>query len=67
MLRVLISIKSTMIIDGGHHGIRLYEGGTTSRREIFVGIDICKLNHFAAAISSDSEILIETVQILKRR
>ena len=24
-LRVLISIKSTMIIDGGHHGIRLYE------------------------------------------
>ena len=22
-LRVLISIKSTMIIDGGHHGIRL--------------------------------------------
>ena len=26
---------------------------------IFVGIDIAKLNHFAAAISSDGEILIE--------
>ena len=26
---------------------------------IFVGIDIAKLNHFASAISSDSEILIE--------
>ena len=25
----------------------------------FVGIDIAKLNHFAAAISSDGEILIE--------
>lgn len=24
-LRLLISIKSTMIIDDGHHGIRLYE------------------------------------------
>lgn len=27
--------------------------------KIFVGIDIAKLNHFAAAISSDGEILIE--------
>lgn len=25
LLRVLISIKSTMIIVGGYHGIRLYE------------------------------------------
>ena len=27
--------------------------------KIFVGIDIAKLNHFAATISSDGEILIE--------
>ena len=27
--------------------------------KIFVGIDIAKLNHFAVAISSDGEILIE--------
>lgn len=27
--------------------------------KIFVGIDIAKLNHFAAAISSDGEILLE--------
>ena len=27
--------------------------------KIFVGIDIAKLNHFAAAISSDGEIMIE--------
>ena len=26
---------------------------------IYVGIDIAKLNHFAAAISSDGEVLIE--------
>ena len=26
---------------------------------IYVGIDIAKLNHFAAAISSDGEILLE--------
>ena len=37
-----------MIIADGYHGIRLY-----------VGIDIAKLNHFATAVSSDSEILIE--------
>ena len=57
LLRVLISIKSTMIIVGGYHGIRLYE------REVqphdLRRIDIAKLNHFAAAISSDGEILIE--------
>ena len=29
---------------------------------IFVGIDIAKLNHFASAISSDGEILIEPFQ-----
>ena len=29
---------------------------------IYVGIDIAKLNHFAAAISSDGEILIEPFQ-----
>ena len=27
--------------------------------KIFVGIDIAKLNHFAAAISSDGEIILE--------
>ncbi len=27
--------------------------------KIYVGIDIAKLNHFAAAISSDGEIIIE--------
>ena len=51
-LRVLISIKSTMLIVGGYHGIRLYE------REIHPHdlrkLDIAKLNHFAAAISSDA-------------
>ena len=26
---------------------------------IYVGIDIAKLNHFASAISSDGEIIIE--------
>ena len=29
---------------------------------IFVDIDIAKLNHFAAAVSSDGEILIEPFQ-----
>ena len=29
--------------------------------KIYVGIDIAKLNHFAAAISSDGEIIIEPV------
>ena len=30
--------------------------------KIFVGIDIAKLNHFAAAVSSDGKILIEPFQ-----
>ena len=48
-----------MIIDGGHHGIRLYER-EVQPHENFVGIDIAKLNHFGChAISSDGEILIE--------
>ena len=29
---------------------------------IYVGIDIAKLNHFAAALSSDGEVLIEPFQ-----
>lgn len=29
---------------------------------IYVGIDIAKLNHFASAISSDREILMEPFQ-----
>lgn len=33
--------------------------GRYNLMKIFVGIDIAKLNHFAAAISSDGEILIE--------
>ena len=32
---------------------------------IYVGIDIAKLNHFAAAISSDGEILIEPFKFTK--
>ena len=31
---------------------------------IYVGIDIAKLNHFASAISSDGEILIEPFKFL---
>ena len=33
--------------------------GRYNLMKIYVGIDIAKLNHFAAAISSDGEILIE--------
>ena len=33
--------------------------GRYNLMKIFVGIDIAKLNHFAAAISSDGEIIIE--------
>lgn len=29
---------------------------------IYVGIDIAKLNHFAAAISADSTILMESLK-----
>ena len=46
-----------MIIAGGYHGINTSKGGVYLM--IYVGIDIAKLNHFASAISSDSEILIE--------
>ena len=46
-----------MIIAGGHHGIRLYE--RRYNLMIYVGIDIAKLNHFASAISSDGEILMQ--------
>ena len=37
--------------------------GRYNLMKIFVGIDIAKLNHFAAAISSDGEILIEPFKI----
>ena len=57
-LIVLISIKSTMIIDVGHHGIRLYER-EVQPHEDFLGIDIAKLNHFAAEISSEGKIILE--------
>ena len=50
-----------MIIAGGHHGIRLYE--RRYNLMIFVGIDIAKLNHFASAVSSDGEILMQPFQI----
>ena len=33
---------------------------------IYVGIDIAKLNHFASAISSDGEILIEPFEFCIR-
>ena len=55
--RVLISIKSTMIIVGGYHGINNRKGGISLM--IYVGIDVAKLNHFASAISSDGEELIK--------
>ena len=35
-----------------------FRKGRYNLMKIFVGIDIAKLNHFAAAISSDGEILI---------
>ena len=45
-----------MIIVGGYHSIN-----TTERRTfmIYVGIDIAKLNHYASAISSEGEVLLE--------
>jgi len=46
-----------MIIVGGYHGIRLWKGRYNLM--IYLGIDVAKLNHFASAISSDGEILIE--------
>ena len=36
-----------------------FKKGRYNLMKIFVGIDIAKLNHFAAAISSDGEILLE--------
>ena len=49
----VISIKSTIIIVGGHDKIKNKERGGSM---IYVGIDIAKLNHFAAILSSDSEV-----------
>lgn len=36
-----------------------FKNGRYNLMKIYVGIDITKLNHFAAAISSDGEIIIE--------
>lgn len=55
-LRVLISIKSTMIIANGCHIINNKEGVCTM---IYAGIDIAKLNHFASVLSSDGKVLVE--------
>ena len=49
-----------MIITGGYHSIRLLKGRYNLM--IYVGIDIAKLNHFAAVLSSDGEIIIEPFQ-----
>ena len=46
-----------MITVCGYHSIRSYE--REDYLMIYVGIDIAKLNHFASAISSEGEILIE--------
>ena len=55
-LRVLISIKSTMIIANGCHIINIKEGVC---HMIYAGIDIAKLNHFASVLSSDGKVLVE--------
>ena len=55
-LRVLISIKSTMIIANGCHIINNKEGVCPM---IYAGIDIAKLNHFASVLSSDGKVLVE--------
>ena len=55
-LRVLISIKSTMIIVNGCHIIKIRKGVYPM---IYVGIDIAKLNHFASVLSSDGKVLVE--------
>ena len=39
--------------------VSYFRKGRYNLMKIFVGIDIAKLNHFAAAISSNGEILIE--------
>lgn len=54
-LRVLISIKSTMIIANGCHIINNKEGVYPM---IYAGIDIAKLNHFASVLSPDGKILV---------
>ena len=46
-----------MIIAGGYHDITLWKRGTVSWLTL---VDIAKLNHFATAISSDGEIVIES-------
>lgn len=50
------------MIAGGYHGIRPFERGINLM--IYVGIDIAKLNHFASAVSSDGEVLMEPFQFL---
>ena len=55
-LRLLISIKSTMIIANGCHIINNKEGVCPM---IYAGIDIAKLNHFASVLSSDGKVLVE--------
>lgn len=55
-LRVLISIKSTMIITNGCHIINNKERVCPM---IYAGIDIAKLNHFASVLSSDGKVLVE--------
>ena len=55
-LRLLISIKSTMIIANGCHIINNKEGVCSM---IYAGIDIAKLNHFASVLSSDGKVLVE--------
>lgn len=54
--RVLISIKSTIIIANGCHIINNKEGICSM---IYAGIDIAKLNHFASVLSSDCKVLVE--------
>ena len=39
-----------------------FRKGRFNLMEIYVGIDIAKLNHFAAVISSDIKIIIESFQ-----
>ena len=55
--RTLISINSTLITAGGYHNIRLY--GRRCSSIIYVGIDIAKLYHYAAVISSDGIVLAD--------
>ena len=43
-----------------------FRKGRYNLMKIYVGIDIAKLNHFAAAISSDGEIIIEPFKFTKQ-